>query len=109
MGSVRPSDVVKSVGIEAATKMARATEKSDFNHRAIEVNNKNQNFQNTIFNNIFQVAPPLPIKTFGRKAPVESMPEVIPDHINNNPSMNFHLQQDDYNSMSNEAVMEGKF
>ena len=51
----------------------------------------------------------MPIKTFGRKAPVESMPEVIPDQINNNPSMNFHLQQDDYNSMSNEAVMDGNF
>jgi len=50
-----------------------------FNHRAIEV------------------APPIPIKTLGRKAPMERKPEVedVVQNINNNP-INILLNEDHY-------------
>ena len=49
----------------------------NFNHRSIEV------------------APPIPIKTLGRKAHMESKPEVEAEHINNNP-MNIILNDQEY-------------
>lgn len=85
----RPSEVAKSPGTKQLTPAVDSGPFSNesFNHRAIEV------------------VPPLPLKTFGRKAPVESKPEVDGEHINNNP-LNVLLQDDQYANMSNEAVMD---
>ena len=79
----RPSEVAKSPGAKQSAPAVDSGPFSNdsFNHRAIEV------------------APPLPLKTFGRKAPVESKPEVDGEHVNKMNTLtklNVLLEDDQY-------------